>query len=274
LALFLVISGAARADPLPSGDGEASAEIEGVKFDIFSYRPSCRVHSLLLVFAGLDRDADRYRDYARPLADKLCLLVLAPLFDKMRFPDWRYQKGGVVRAGVVQDPLQWPSQYVLGVVEWARNQEGEQLAYSLLGHSAGGQFLSRVAAFTPTAAQRIVIANPSTYVLASLDVKAPFGMGGVYPPDQAEAQLRRYLSAPISIFLGEDDEGAKNRDDSANALQQGATRYARGLATFHSAQELAQSRGWTFNWRLVTVPGVAHSAAKMFASPQALQALQ
>jgi hypothetical protein len=30
---------------------------------------------------------------------------------------------------------------------------------------------------------------------------------------------------------------------------------------------------WKFNWRLVELPGVGHSARKMFSAPQAFEAL-
>jgi hypothetical protein len=42
---------------------------------------------------------------------------------------------------------------------------------------------------------------------------------------------------------------------------------------FNAARALAQERGWTFNWRLVELPGVGHNAPKMFAAPQATDAL-
>ena len=73
-----------------------------------------------------------------------------------------------------------------------RAQEGRALSYTMIGHSAGGQFLGRLAAFTPTEATRIVVSNASSYVFASLDIKAPFGLGGVYQIRTAVARLKRY----------------------------------------------------------------------------------
>ena len=54
---------------------------------------------------------------------------------------------------------------------------------------------------------------------------------------------------------------------------QGKTRYDRGLNAYAAAKAEAQARGWPLNWRLVELPGVGHSAAKMFSSRQALDAL-
>ncbi|HUP96041.1 MAG TPA: hypothetical protein VM164_14130, partial [Burkholderiales bacterium] len=57
------------------------------------------------------------------------------------------------------------------------------------------------------------------------------------------------------------------------AVAQGANRYQRGLNAYRAAQALAQVRGWAFNWTLVEVPGVGHSARAMFGSEAAAAAL-
>jgi dienelactone hydrolase len=240
---------------------------------VFTYRPpNCSDPSLLLVFHGVARNARTYRDYARPLADRNCLLLVAPLFDQRDFPGWRYQRGGIVKGGAVQPPSDWSGNLVPALAEWVRQQEGRPLAYSLLGHSAGGQFLERLAAFVPTQAGRIVVANPGSYVLPSLEVAAPYGLGKVYAGAAGEAQLRRYLELPLTIYLGEADT-RDDRDESPEARAQGASRHQRGMNVFDAARKLAQARGWAFNWRLVELPGVGHSASKMFAAPQASDAL-
>jgi dienelactone hydrolase len=260
------------AAPLPPGKGEQVIELQQLGLTVFTYRPPCREPSLLIVFHGQRRDADRYRDYARTLADRHCMLIVAPQLDKERFPQWRYQHGGIVQKGVVQDPQQWTGNIVVELVEYLRRSEGRNMPYSFLGHSAGGQFLSRLSAFVPTEATRIVIANPGTHVFPDLKVKAPFGMGGVYPQAAAEGSLRRYLEQPITIFLGQDDLD-EDPSDRAEATAQGATRHERGLNAFRAAQSLAQSSSWTFNWRLVELPGAGHSARKMFSSEEAWEAL-
>jgi hypothetical protein len=170
-------------------------------------------------------------------------------------------------------PRRWTGNIINELAAWARGQEQRPLPYSLIGHSAGAQFLSRVAAFTHIEARRIVIANPSTYVVPSLNIDAPYGLRGVYPPAEAEAALRRYLEQPVTMFLGTADVGSKARNDSPQARAEGATRFDRGRSVFRVGEKLAAARGWTFGWRLVEVPGVSHSAGKMFAAPQALAAL-
>ena len=265
----------AATEPIPSGPGRQTVELNGTPMVVFTYRPAgCSDPSLLLVFHGVARNAADYRDDTRVLADRNCLLVVAPLFDKRAFPLWRYQRGGIVKDGVIQSsarfgPANWCSRWSTG----RAGQEGRPLAYSLIGHSAGGQFLDRLAAFVPTEASRIVVANPGSYVFPSLDVEAPYGLGKVYPGVDGEAQLRRYLEQPLTIYLGESDTRADDRDTDPAALAQGASRHQRGLNTFNAAKKLAQAHGWTFNWRLLELPGVGHNAKKMFAAPQASEAL-
>jgi poly(3-hydroxybutyrate) depolymerase len=143
--------------------GQQTVELEGVPLQIFTYRPTgCSLSGALLVFHGLARNASQYRDYAIPLAERLCMLTVAPLFDKARFTAWAYQQGGIIYNGAVQPRESWTVQFVPRLVSWIRSREHRaELPYALIGHSAGGQFLSRVAAFADCAARQIVIANPA-----------------------------------------------------------------------------------------------------------------
>jgi hypothetical protein len=269
-------SPAAEGNAIPPGAAEQTATINGVPLQLFTYRPEgCAITGMLLVFHGLGRNVAGYRHYAVPLARRLCLLVVAPLFDKQRFPTWRYQRGGIVDHGKLRPVQDWTVKFVPALVGWVRAQENRaDLPYDLIGHSAGGQFLSRVAAFETLSARRIVIANPSTWVLPSLDTPAPYGFGGAYPHAEAEAALRRYLAAPITVLLGAEDTGSKDLADSAEAKAQGSTRLERGQNTFRAAQAAAQQHGWPFNWRIALVPGIGHTARGMLGSEQAFDALR
>ena len=192
----------------PPGSDEQTIGVGKDAIRIFTYRPTgCRIAGLLVVFHGLDRNADGYRDHAKPLADRLCLVVAAPLFDERRFPTWRYQRGGVADRRSILPKAAWTVGLVAPLVAALRLQEGtSSLPYYLHGHSAGAQFLSRVAAYTSENAARTVIANPSTYVLPSLDVAAPYGFGQL---PHGEQLLRDYLARPVTLLLEEEDVGDK-----------------------------------------------------------------
>lgn len=254
------------------GNDERSVEVGGIVLKVFTYRPGgCDVSGLLVVFHGVGRNADGYRHHARPLADRLCLVVASPLFDEKRFPSWRYQRGGIVDHDRPQPPATWTVTLVAPLVASLQQIEGTVgKPYYLIGHSAGAQFLSRVAAYSPSTATRIVIANPSTYVLASPDEAVPYGFRGMQGSGDL---LRAYLARPVTLLLGEEDFGSENLAESAEAVRQGGTRIDRGRRTFAAAQAYAVSHGWTFGWRIVEVPGVGHSAGSMFSGDQAVHAL-
>ena len=163
----------------------------------------------------------------------------------------------------------------LAIIDTARAAESRPgLGYALIGHSAGGQALSRFAAFVPHAAKRIIIANPSTYLWPSRDERFPYGFGDLPPALANDDALRRYLAQPVTLLLGTADI---KRDADLNvrdgAERQGANRLERGHNAFNAARQLAQEKGWPFGWRLLEVPNVGHSARLMFGAAQAMQAL-
>lgn len=270
---------AVQADPTPaivsaapSGSGTMSVSADGVRLTVFTYRPrNCQTRGTLIVLHGLNRNADAYRDDAKPLANRLCLLVAAPLFDERRFPTWRYQRGGVVDHGVVQPEQSWTVTLVAPLISAIQDRAGTaSLPYYLAGHSAGAQFLGRVAAYTQSGATRILIANPSTYVMPAVTEAAPYGFGRL---KNGEALLRAYLARPITLLLGEEDTGSKNLVENEEAMQQGGTRLERGRHAFAAAQAAALAHGWPFGWHLVEVPGVGHNARSMLGGEEAVLAL-
>jgi hypothetical protein len=109
---------------IPVGDGQQTADLDGVPLQIFTYKPSgCAMSAILLVFHGLDRNAGPYRDDAVPLGQRFCMLVVAPLFDEARFSSWRYQRGGIVRDGAVQPAASWTVNLVSPRLLGARSGE-------------------------------------------------------------------------------------------------------------------------------------------------------
>lgn len=272
---------APHASPYPEGKSRRIVSINGEDIEIHAYKPvRYSGGPILLVMHGLGANATGYRDYAIPLADNLGYLVIAPLFDRKRFPVWRYQAGGIVRdpraAELKVEPrAQWTGQLFLAIINNVRkSEEKPDLAYSLIGHSAGGQALSRFAAFIPHDAQHIIIANPSTHLRPSLTERFPYGLGGLPPELADEAALQRYLAQPVTLLLGTaDTERDRGLNISEGAERQGANRLERGRNTFRAAQTLAQQRGWTFHWTLTEVPDAGHSARQMLGSTQAAEHL-
>ncbi len=161
------------------------------------------------------------------------------------------------------------------LADWAQSGlKRRGLPYVLVGHSAGGQFLSRVAAYTPVQAVHIVIANPSSWVTANTTEVVPFGFDGLKAMGGPEQALRDYLGRPVIVALGRQDTGSKDLDQSIEAQKQGKTRYERGINTYNSAKAVAAQRGWAFNWTLVEVDGVGHSSSQMMNAAPVVAALK
>lgn len=271
-------------EPIPAGIAQRTLTVAGTAIEIHTYKPAhYEGGPLLVTLHGLNRNAEGYLAYSRPLADRHGFLVIVPRFDRERFPTWRYQAGGIARYASPPDSgflkleseSRWTATMLLEIVERIRAEENRpDLPYYLLGHSAGGQLLSRFAAFVPNAAQRIVIANASTYVWPTREAHFPFGFGGLPDTLGGDEAIRRYLAQPVTLFLGTaDKETDRSLNVTTGAMRQGANRYERGMNAFRAARETAGGRGWEFNWRLVEAPAVGHSARRMFTSPDVKAAL-
>ena len=266
------------AEGAESGSGELTTVQRGISLSVFTYRPEgCASRGVLLVFHGVSRNADKYRDLARPFARRACLSVYAPRFERERFKSWQYQRGGIVRRQIPESPDEWTVSLVQGLVNWALEREGGGGKHVyLFGHSAGGQFLSRVAAYAPpTGVRRFVIVNPSSHVWPSLEEPIPYGFGefpGWFP--KPVLSLKRYLSLPVTIYLGSEDRGSRSLLRNWAADRQGLNRFERGKNAFRIAQALAREKGWDFNWKLVIALGVGHSARWMLHDPEVANAFE
>lgn len=252
------------------------AEINGMSLDMYVYRPaSCVSPAFLFVFHGDGRAAKSYAASAQEIADRACMTIVAPHFDEDRFSSRDYHRGGVVDEDGLKPRDEWTTSVVGELIEWAEEMEGRpgQDIY-LFGHSAGGQFLSRVAAYDrPEGVKRIVIANPSTHVLPTTDEEVPYGFGG-FPAPEATEMIRRYLAAPVTIFLGEEDTGEEDLTRNEQADRQGENRLERGERTFEMARQVAADHGWDFNWRLIHADDVGHSGRGMLQSDDLIDALR
>jgi hypothetical protein len=121
---------------------------------------------------------------------------------------------------------------------------------------------------------RIVAANPGSLLFPTRDQDFGYGFGGLPSELSGDDVMRRYLAAPLTLYLGTDDIYPRpSFDDSPAGMKQGAHRLERGRNCFAAAEKLARERGWAFNWRKVETPGIGHDAAFMFAAKEAGDAL-
>lgn len=235
---------------------------------MFTFKPTTfSGERMIMVMHGVNRNADEYRDHSQLMAERFGALVIAPRFDSRRFPTRKYQMGGILtRDNQVAPAAEWTYALVPKLARAVREVERRpDMRHWIIGHSAGGQFVVRMAAFADTGAERLVAANPGSHLFPTHDL--PFGYGfGRLPAELCDdATLRRYLAAPLTIFLGTGDHKPdRNFDRSESAMKQGDGRWQRGRACFAMAERFAAEKGWPFHWRLVEAADIVHDHEQMF----------
>jgi hypothetical protein len=261
--------------PFPAGKSVVEANIGGTVLQLFAYKaPDYDGQGFILLFHGASRAAEAYRDNAAGMADRFHTLVVVPLFDAERFPSRLYQFGGVFREdGSFADASERTFAYVPKLVAYIRDREGSpDLPYEILGFSAGAQFLSRMAAFLDTDAERLVVMSPGSTLFPTRDLEYGLGFGGLPDAFSNDERIRRYLALPITVAVGTHDTELAQLP-TGDAYDEGVHRYSRALHWFTQAMDLAYERRWDFNWRLVIFDGPGHSPPDMFNHPQIGNAL-
>lgn len=262
---------------VPNGAARLEIPVRGLTLEVFTYKPATYTGKrMIMVFHGTLRNADEYRDHAKAMGDRFGALIVAPKFDAARFPNRRYHRGGILREdGTAAPAEEWTYAMIPQIAEEIRRREGRpKMPYTLVGHSAGGQFLVRLAGFFDSGADRIVAANPGSELFPTREMPFGYGFGKLPESLSTDDVLRRYLAQPLVLFLGTADDGYdEDLDESPVAMLQGPGRLQRGRAVFAAGQKLAKEKGWRFGWKLVEAPGIGHDHEKMFNHPNAAKAL-
>ena len=237
---------------------------------------ACAAKPCPLVFSlhGLNRNAEAARENWVEAADRYGLLVAAPHFDKDRFPTRLFQQGGVRNQ---PDRSRWLYAAIERFFDKAlKSGRVEGASYVLFGHSAGAQFVHRMAILMPEARfSTAVSANAGYYTLPlGKDLAGgfdfPFSLAGT---PATPASLKAAFAKPLLIMLGDQDSDPDHPqlNKSKGAEAQGLNRFSRGQNFMAVASAEARRLGVESRWREITVPGVAHESRKMAnAAAQAL----
>jgi poly(3-hydroxybutyrate) depolymerase len=232
---------------------------------VYTYRPrKCdSTCPILFVMAGDKRNAAEYRDYWELPADKYGFLVVAPEFSQQYWPKAAaYNLGDVASQ---DDREKWSFSAIEHLFDEVRDGQKE---YRIFGHSAGGQFVQRMALFRPDSrASAMAAANPGWYTMPEWRKEKaadsfPYSLVGSKAGD---TQLRQALERRFVLLVGEkdNDPDSENLNQSAGAKKQGLSRVERGENFFKAATAAAQALGSKFAWELVEIPDVAHDGAAM-----------
>ena len=252
----------------PEGKGEVSVGEGDRTIQVFTYKPKGFSNGpIFFVFHGAKRNADDYRDWSIALAEKHHAMVAVPLFDQERFLAHLYSWGGILtKDGKLRNEKGWSFPIATELIQDILKREGDpKRDHYLIGHSGGGQFLTRYVAIEPVAAKRVVAANAGTYAFPRLDWDWGYGFGKLPKDLQKEDRFKKMVETPMTIYLGLEDTipSGENFDASSEANRQGTARLQRGRNFFEYCQKLAKEKGWKFNWTKVEVPNVGHDANLM-----------
>ena len=226
---------------------------------------------ILFVMHGTLRNGETYRDQWVDLAQKYGLLLIVPEFSSDDYPSGKYNRGNV--RGKDDEAPQPPETWTFAVIErlfdHIKKITGNGAArYDIYGHSAGGQFVHRLALLMPNARyRRAVAANAGYYTLPTVDGPDPYPFSLKGTSATAET-LRTDFGRELVILLGENDTDPKDPDlyHSPEADKQGLFRFARGQYFYQMGKTAADAAKAKFQWRQILVPGVGHSNEHMAAA--------
>jgi hypothetical protein len=229
----------------------------------------------VVVFHGVFRNPDVYRDSWVKIAEEFGLFVVAPLFSQEHFPGTAgYNLGNICQSENDLTPKaerNW-SYHVPEVVFEFLAAEGTKdtvaRGYLAFGHSAGSQFLHRKVALAPDPRLLLAVSsNAGWYTMPTTSSTWPYGWGGLEEAaglveDEA---LAAFLSGPLVVQLGSKDIDKKhvNLRRTPEALAQGANRLERGRHFIRQSRRLSHERNLPMNWLTQLVPGVGHESALM-----------
>jgi hypothetical protein len=251
--------------PIARGHSSQTANLSNIQIELRTYKPSSWTGAgVVLHFHGLGRHPNEIGDLT-DLARRSGQMLVAPYFDQYRFPFWRYQAVGIVDKDSPRPRETWTGNLIVELVQQLKALEGPGMAVRLIGHSAGGQFVDRFAGFHTVAAVRLIAANPASVLMPSRDLY-PYGFGGLPDSIAGDDTIAAYLRQPLVLYVGEFDTPSQGTPDNRpEAARQGDTRQKRAWLAFETGRAVAKARGWDFNWRFVSRPGVGHNLSQMFA---------
>jgi hypothetical protein len=277
IALFFLLvacSFGLLAQPDLKKAGKQSFQYAGVEavsekpIRVWYYSPTDRPDTLPIVIMlhGAERNASGYMDSWIPVANLHQYVIVAPEFSKEDYAGGaRYNQGNVFSEK--QDKFLPKEKWTFSVIEplfdfVQRQTDNGYPGYYLSGHSAGAQFVHRFLYFVPNnRALRVMMANAGWYTLPELKTGFPFGLDR--SPVSA-ADLKSVFSKEVFLVLGESDTDTTSANFQKGPAynNQGLNRYERGQNYYRVCTQTAAVLKVPFRWKLISLPGVAHSNAE------------
>ena len=233
---------------------------------------------ILFVFHGAERSGSIALSNWKAVAQDKGVILVAPQFTSALYPSLAYQFGGVSYSSgswKAKPEELWTYQIVEALFDYIKEKTcNRSKTYDIAGHSAGGQWVHRYLLFMKDArVRRGIEANAGNYTVP--DPGGVFYEGNKYgfpysisDVGLSKEHLAAYFARDMIVHLGNCDTVTSREVDSYLPVDngseaQGRCRFERGHFFYDRARRVADSLGLPFNWRLVEVPGVGHSSARM-----------
>jgi len=203
---------------------------------------------------GISRNAGECARYFTDLADLYGVVVVSPLFTKLRFP--YYQRLGRQDQGLRADRM---LDLIVEEVGWLTTADNSRMY--LFGYSGGGQFVHRYAMTHPGRVAGIALGAAGWYTFPDPDCRYPRGTGSSRKLPDIGFDPDKFLRIPACVLVGERDnrtDSSLNQSGRINE-QQGCNRLQRGRRWIEAMQQAARSRGLTTPYRFHVLPKAGHS---------------
>jgi len=227
-----------------------------------NFSPSSK---FLISMHGVDRNANDYAEIWKSFANNYNYVIAAPEFNNTDWPKDSYSLGnmfsGEYGLGVLNPTNIWTFSFVKEIQRELRMKCGlKDSTYIIWGHSAGAQFVHRMAFFFPDNLISIYIAaNSGWYTLPDLNVLYPWGLKHNLL-NYSSSDLIDYALRNLVIMRGTADTlRDKNLNTEAPSDAQGKNRFERAAYFFKYGKQITSES----KWKLIDVPNVGHDATKM-----------
>ncbi|MBX2800509.1 MAG: lamin tail domain-containing protein [Myxococcales bacterium] len=220
---------------------------------------------IVLVFHGASRNAAEYRDAWIAEADTHDFAVFAPEFTDTLFPTGdAYNLGNIFEDGdnpttATLNPVdEWTLSLVEPLFDEVVDRTGScETVFHAFGHSAGAQFLHRLAIFLPDGPYgTLIAANSGWYTVPDPAVTFPYGLGA----SPQELECPTWFDVELVVHIGSDDTDPNSPGlrHTVEADAQGLNRYDRAYYFLQESEAVALAESVSIEWELVEVPGVGH----------------
>lgn len=225
------------------------------KYYLYVPKRGGRHAPILVTVHGISRNARAHARQFSALADKYNAVIVAPKFNKERYPTYQ-------RLGLSGERADLALQRIVAEVSALTGANLQQLY--LFGYSGGGQFVHRYAMAYPHQVTAIAIGAAGWYTLPDANRRYPYGIAPNEKLPDLHFDASQFLRIPACVLVGDEDV---ERDPALRVsakldAQQGISRLERGQRWIEAMREAADRHGLDTPYQFITLPNAGHSFSR------------